>query len=85
MSDSKEVPNDVDGASCPSRCYAALHIAFEVPGNASDDIKLITILGESLEMFRHLPPGHLRAALKWFAEYSEAKIEEYQKPVKSSA
>lgn len=23
MSDSKEVPSDVDGASCPSRCYAA--------------------------------------------------------------
>ena len=22
MSDSKEVPSDVDGASCPSRCYA---------------------------------------------------------------
>ena len=22
MSDSREVPSDVDGASCPSRCYA---------------------------------------------------------------
>jgi hypothetical protein len=24
MSDSKEVPSDVDGASCPSRCYASI-------------------------------------------------------------
>ena len=25
MSDSKEVPSDVDGASCPSRCYASVY------------------------------------------------------------
>jgi len=29
MSDSKEVPSDVDGASCPSRCYDAIREAFE--------------------------------------------------------
>lgn len=26
MSDSKEVPSDVDGASCPSRCYLAFSV-----------------------------------------------------------
>lgn len=27
MSDSKELPTDVDGASCPSRCYAGLRLS----------------------------------------------------------
>lgn len=38
MSDSKEVPNDVDGASCPSRCSIAPHVLpfASVPQEAVD-------------------------------------------------
>lgn len=57
-----------------------LQIGFQLPEHSSDDIKLITLLGKSLEMFKHLPPKHLRAAIKWFSDYADTKIDEYQTP-----
>ena len=61
-----------------------LTISFRVPEPLTEDIKFMTVLGQALEMFKHLPPQHLRTAVRWFFESANTKIDEYEQPAKSA-
>jgi hypothetical protein len=79
MSDSKEVPKNVDGASCPSRCYAM--IVYQPPSIFNAQEQAMTNHGTYAEASEAIRSAALRqlGVPRWmfdqFFNYSSSKLD----------
>ena len=64
----------IEGMSKADVAHEPVTMAFTIPDDLGDDMKLMSIWQQSLKRFPDMPRHELEAAFRWFVSYTESKL-----------